>query len=80
MSTPLDDMQARYDSEYKEQLEFAKERDWQGLGFDSPEDMMWSLDLFTDEENTIFEDGWRAGYLDAMEDVRKWYRAEGYSV
>jgi len=29
MSTPLDDMQARYDSEYKEQLEYAEARNWQ---------------------------------------------------
>lgn len=80
MSTPLDDMQARYNSEYDEQLEFAKERDWKWLGFESAEDMMDWLDMLSDEDNTIFEDGWRAWYRDAMEDVRKWYRAEWYSV
>ena len=80
MSTPLDDMQARYNSEYEEHLNYAKDRDWEWLGFESAEDMMWSLMLFSETDNTIFEDGWRAGYLDAIQDVRNWCRAEGYII
>lgn len=80
MSTLLDDMQARYDSEYKEQLSFAQERDWKWLGFESAEDMMGSLEMFSDEDNTIFEDGWRAGFEEAMRVAREWYRAEWYQV
>jgi len=76
----LEKMQARYDSEYKEQLGFTEERDWKWLGFESAEDMMWSIEIFSEEESTIFEDGWRSWYLDAMEDVRKWYKDKDYSA
>jgi hypothetical protein len=80
MSTPLDDMQARYDSEYQEQLQYAEARDWKWLGFESPEEMMETIEIFTEEENTIFESGWRAWYNEAMRTVREWYKAEWYQV
>ena len=80
MSTPLDDMQARYNSEYDEQLEFVKERDWKWLGFESAEEMMETIEVFTEEENTIFEAWWRAWFDSAMHTVREWYRAEWYQV
>lgn len=80
MSTPLDDMQARYDSEYKEQLEYAEARDWQWLGFESAEEMMETIEVFSEEENTIFEAGWRWGFEEAMRVAREWYRAEWYQV
>ena len=76
MSNPLDDMQARYDGEYKEMLGYAQERNWKWIWFDSPEDMMGWIELFSDEDSTIYEDWWRAGFLEAMEVVRKWYQAE----
>lgn len=80
MSTPLDDMQARYDSEYKEMLSFAKERDWQWLGFESAEEMMEAIEIFSEEENTIFEAWWRAGFEEAMRVSRDWYKAEWIQV
>lgn len=80
MSTPLDDMQARYNDERKEHLQFATDRNWQDLGFDSPEEMMETIEVFSEEENTIYESWWRAWFEEAMQVARDWYKAEWIQV
>ena len=63
-------LQKHLDEEYQEHLGYAKDRNWQDAWFESVEEYMEDIELFSDDEHTLWEQGYRYGVQAAIDIIK----------
>lgn len=66
----LDALKKHLDEEYQEHLGYAKDRNWSACWFESVEDYMEDIACFSDDENTLWERGYRYGVQAAIDLIK----------
>lgn len=67
----LKELEDHLESEYREHLAYAKERNWAGIGFESVEEYMEDVEIFSDDESTLWERWYRYGVQAAIDILKR---------